>query len=240
MKTTLLLLFSLVLASASALEPPPPPSAEAAEQTEQKFITLTLALPASGQPGQVGEAPPALQALIKQGWRVAQCTTLGKTGDNGGVVVALVLEQSSADHDPQAAAPGGDGPGAAAPVSAAKPGTYHIAWDDGYETVAVIAAAVGSRNPVSVTTKEKDGKAVVTYAATAFLDAQGTLHIDGRGAPLSGPLATAYSPDSFAIHADGTVVIRDDHGNDEKGVLISDAPGAAPGQGAAGPAKSNL
>ncbi len=235
MKTTLLLLLSFALASASALEQGPPP-AEAQEQPEQKFITLTLALPASGQPGQIGEAPPALQAMIKQGWRVAQCTTLGKTGDNGGVLVALVLEQGGADHEPQAAALGGDGPGAAAPVSAAKPGTYHIAWDDGYETVAVIAAAVGARNPVSVTTKEKDGKAVVTYAATAFLDAQGTLHIDGRGAPLTGPQAAAYSPDSFAIRADGTVVIRDDHGNDEKGVLISDAPG----QGAGGPAKSNL
>lgn len=239
MKTTLLLLLSLVLSIAAAVEPPaPPPAAEAPEQTEQKFITLTLALPASGQPGQLGEAPPALQALLKQGWRVAQCTTLGKTGDNGGVVVALVLEQGSGDHEPQTAALGGDGPGAAAPVSAAKPGTYHIAWDDGYETVAVIAAPAGARNPVNVTTKEKDGKAVVTYAATAFLDAQGTLHIDGRGAPLSGPQATNYSPDSFAIHADGTVVIRDDHGNDEKGVLISDGPGAAPG--AAGPAKSNL
>jgi hypothetical protein len=239
MKTTLLLLLSLQLAIAAALEPPPPP-AEPLVQPDQKFITLTLALPASGQPGQVGEAPPALQALIKQGWRVAQCTTLGKTGDNGGMVVALVLEQGGGDHDPQAAGLGGDGPGAAAPVSSAKPGTYHIAWDDGYETVAVLAAAVGARNPVSVTTKEKDGKAVVTYAATAFLDAQGTLHIDGRGAPLSGPQATAYSPDSFAIHADGTVVIRDDHGNDEKGVLISDAPGAAPGQGAGAAGKSNL
>ncbi len=231
MKTTLLLLVSLVFALATAVEPPP---AEAVEPSEQRFITLTLAVPASGQPGQLAESPPALQALIKQGWRVTQCTNLGKTGDNGGVLVALVLEQGGGEHDAQSAALGGDGPGAAAPVSAAKPGTYHIAWDDGYDTVAVVGAPLGARNPVTVTTKEKDGKAVVTYAATAFLDAQGNLHLDGRGAPLSGPQATAYSPDSFAIHSDGTVVIRDDHGNNEKGVLISDAPGAG------GPSKSNL
>jgi hypothetical protein len=241
MKPLILLLVAIVSSLAWTQEPVLPGTAPS-EQPDQKFVTLTVECAPGDTAGQIKDAPPALQALLKQGWRISQCTSLGKVGDGNRIVVALVLDQPSAEHEAAPVAEGTTAPGAAAPVAAAHPGTYHIAWDDGFETTVVVGAPAGVRSPVSVTTKEKNGAPVVSYQATAFLDSQGTMHIDGRGAPLTGPQANGYSPDSFAIHPDGTVGIRDDHANDEKGVLITNAPGAgsAPGSDAPASGQSNL
>ncbi|MBA3708504.1 MAG: hypothetical protein H0W83_06770 [Planctomycetes bacterium] len=104
-----------------------------------------------------------------------------------------------------------DEPGRADPVSAAPAKDLTVTWDDGSESRIAIGAAVGNRNPVTVKTRDADGQAEVEYPATAFLDDQGTLHIDARGEPVAGPKSDGYSPDSFAIHADGSVTTRDDN-----------------------------
>ena len=128
MKTIAIALLTCVCSLAWTLDvlpgdPAGQPAQGAGEPADQKFITLVLAVPPSSQPGQLSEAPPALQALIKQGWRISQCTTLGKTPDNAGYLVALVLDQSSGDHDTPSQAAASDAPGAATPVASAKPTT---------------------------------------------------------------------------------------------------------------------
>jgi hypothetical protein len=203
------------------------------EGAEQKLVTLTLAVPQAAQDGQLGAPPPALAALLAQGWRVDQCTSLGKTADGKGFVVALLLDRDSPREGgrPQADA-GADAhqPGRATPVAAAKPGNYHIVWDDGTESLVKVGKADGLKNPALVTTRDKAGQVMATYQATAFVDDQGSTHIDGRGATVGGPQAQAYSPDSFAIHRDGTVEILDDQDHAEQGVLVVESgPGRREG-----------
>jgi hypothetical protein len=124
-----------------------------------------------------------------------------------------------------ASAADADAPGRAAPVSPAKPGDYRLVWSDdfdGQQTVVTIGAAVGARSLATVVTKDKDGNLLARYQATAFLDGQGTIHVDGRGAPLAEPHQEGYSPDSFAIHGDGSIAILDDGETGGRAKLIPD------------------
>ena len=120
-------------------------------------------------------------------------------------------------------------PGKATPAAAAKSGEYRLLWDndaqEGNKTSVVVGSAVGLRNLATVTTKNKDGEVLVSYPAIAYLDKNKVMHVDGRGAPLSEPHEDGYSPDSFAIAADGKVDILDDNENGGTGKLVSNPDG---------------
>ncbi|MCS6970903.1 MAG: hypothetical protein RMM29_04085 [Planctomycetota bacterium] len=101
-------------------------------------------------------------------------------------------------------------PGRERPAAPAEPALARFAWDE-YETLVVVGEGVGLVRPAWVVTWQR-GELQVGYRATAFRDAAGRLHIDGRQARCVGPLADRWSPDSFAF-ADGAVWTLDDIGN---------------------------
>lgn len=110
-------------------------------------------------------------------------------------------------------------PGRAAPAAAAEPGLYRVDWSfsNGGRThpVSTTLAVEGSladgvRRPVLVSTYDEAGALLVTYPGTAFRDAAGDLHVDARGAHISGPWAGRWSPDSFQVDPYGQVRTADD------------------------------
>ena len=117
-------------------------------------------------------------------------------------------------------------PGRARPAGPAAPGVRRVDWD-GY--VSTITIGEGDLDPESehaphlpalVQTYLPDGSLVVQYPGTAFRDGQGDLHIDARGAPVSGPWAHIWSPDSFRISEYGQVTTLDDIHQDRTGQEI--------------------
>lgn len=114
------------------------------------------------------------------------------------------------DDAPRAEADESALPGRATPVTPAPAGTYSLAWSsngDYRSDVTIQEPPVeGVRTPALVTSRH--GSHSVTYSATAFLDAAGTLHIDARDAVISHS-TTTWSPDSFAIDAYGQVRTAD-------------------------------
>jgi hypothetical protein len=215
-----LLLLPLASAMAMAADETATP---APENLEEQMLTITLAAPPAGKPTQA--APEEVAALLKDGWYVTTMTALGAAADGKGFVVAVVLDRKRAPEDDK----GGDDtadPGRGDPVEAAKPGEYHLTWQDGHTTTIVVDDPVGVRSPATVTTSDPDGTLAVTYPATAFVDADGRLEVDGRGEPMSGPQAEHYSPDSFAIARDGGVTTMDDNGQANQAKL--DEPKAKP------------
>jgi hypothetical protein len=95
----------------------------------------------------------------------------------------------------------------------------HVDWD--YRlgsqvfhcTTTLDIAAAGPdelRRQATVTTRDQDGRLLVSYPGTAFLDADGALHVDARHAPVSGPWAGSWSPDSFAVDQYGQARTLDD------------------------------
>lgn len=115
-------------------------------------------------------------------------------------------------------------PGRATPAAAATSGTYKLLWTgefEGNKTEIIIGSAVGNRNLALVITKDSEDNLLATYPAVAFLDAEKTLHVDGRGAPLKDDSENGYSPDSFAISTDGKVKLMDDGENSSEAKLTS-------------------
>jgi hypothetical protein len=146
----------------------------------------------------------------------------------GGAQYGAAPAAASADHP---AAPDGTAiaggiaagmaaPGRATPVTVAPPGNRTVDWayqvgpgapfEQVSSTITVTAAGTNGRAQAAVSTYDQDGNLLVTYPATAFVDAQGITHIDAQGATVSGPLASAWSPDSMAIDQYGYVHTVDD------------------------------
>lgn len=100
------------------------------------------------------------------------------------------------------------GPGRAVPAEPAGPRALHLVWADGNRSLLVVAEGRGLRRPAWVVT-EYEGEFAVAYAANAFLDDTGRLHIDGRRATLRGPMHDQWIPDSFAVSGERVVVLDD-------------------------------
>jgi hypothetical protein len=112
-------------------------------------------------------------------------------------------------------------PGRATPVAPAAPGNQTVNWayqiapgaplQQVSSTITITAAAgADGRAPASVSTYDPNGNLLVSYPATAFVDAQGNTHVDAQGATVSGPMAGNWSPDSMAIDPYGYVHTLDD------------------------------
>jgi hypothetical protein len=128
--------------------------------------------------------------------------------------------------DPQGAAGGEEDPflpGRAVPERAAEAGVWRVAWHD-YVTLIVVCPGTELRRTAWVATMERaSGELQVAYHGSAFVDLRGDLHIDCRGwdtPQMRGSLADQWSPDSFAIEADGDVRVLDDNGNGSLGKVL--------------------
>ena len=111
------------------------------------------------------------------------------------------------------------------PHSPAKPAAYVIRWEN-YRTLIVVDGSSGLIRPAWIVTMSTapeqiatnrgpvvlaKGQVVVAYRGQAFRDKEGVLHIDAGRAHLVGPMAKAWSPDSFAIGEDRMVSAQDDN-----------------------------
>jgi len=116
----------------------------------------------------------------------------------------------------QAPEPTSHRPGRAIPHALAEPATYDVLWNDGHgrswrTRIRILADGDGLRRSADIATREADASLdQVFYRGTAFRGSDGRLHIDAREAIVSGPFAHDWSPDSFAIADDLSVVIQDD------------------------------
>ncbi len=128
--------------------------------------------------------------------------------------------RSAADESREALLkkPGFVQPGRAQPEAPADVGNTTFNWTyvtGGTEYACTTTIAVqpgeGVRRPAQVITSDTQGRVLVTYSGTAFLDADGLLQVDARNAPVSGPWADHWSPDSFAIDSYGYVHSMDDY-----------------------------
>jgi hypothetical protein len=144
----------------------------------------TLAAPDASAAGSRAEAPPAVRA------------------------------DAARDGAPPS---GTAGPGRGAPIAPPEPGAVHFDWDYTVggqtfhcSTTVTIDAGDGVRRGAQVTTTDDRGQLLVSYRGTAFVDAAGQLEIDARQAPVSGPWAGSWSPDSFAVDEYGAVRTLDD------------------------------
>ena len=151
-------------------------------------------------------------------------------GGGDGVDAARILELELRRQLAQARAQGeapADGPvapGRADPVAPTSPFAFEVDWDD-YRTLIVVEPGRELRRPAWVATRHKGADDLaVAYAGTAFLDARGDLHIDCRGAHISGPMADQWSPDSFAIEDGGHVRIIDDADRGNPGRVAESIP----------------
>ncbi len=109
-------------------------------------------------------------------------------------------------------------PGRAAPVAQADAGDVHFDWTYAtggqvYQcnTTVAIAPGDGLRRDALITTMDSSGRTLVSYHGTAFRDANGLVHVDARNAPVTGPWARNWSPDSIAIDEYGQVHTMDDY-----------------------------
>lgn len=141
-------------------------------------------------------------------------------------LAALIIAVGAAGAEP-ADRPGHQPAAAPAPAMA-----YSFAWDE-YRTIAVIGDGVGMHRPAWIVTwaaqqlrhqrapveilpsleerlPDRWPRHLVAYRALAYRDARGRVHLDGRGALLSGPMAQDWSPDSFLFGPDGRVDTVDD------------------------------
>jgi hypothetical protein len=110
-------------------------------------------------------------------------------------------------------------PGRATPVAPPQSGSVRVDWDYrlGSQTFhCTTTLDIGAGGPddlrrlATVTTRDQAGNLLVSYSGTAFLDADGALHVDARNAPVSGPWAANWSPDSFAVDQYGQTRTLDD------------------------------
>lgn len=128
------------------------------------------------------------------------------------VVPALEVQVPLELADEMEPAPTGMVPGRELPAAMPDPVAITFKWDE-YITRIVVAPPVsgkGLRAPAWVVTYDLEDHVQVSYRATAFRDKDGRLHIDARRAIITGPRHDEWSPDSFAIEADGTVHAIDD------------------------------
>lgn len=107
---------------------------------------------------------------------------------------------------------------------------WRFDWDD-YQTLVVVSPTGGKarRSTAWVVTYDGEGKVAVAYRAIAFRDAAGLVHIDARRAIVSGPMASDWSPDSFAFSPDGTVYAIDDYHRANTGKITEHIRADAPG-----------
>lgn len=116
-------------------------------------------------------------------------------------------------------------PGRGEPSRSAEPVAYKVAWDD-YITWIVVTGNGGLRSRAWVSTHNKsDGTLAVSYCGSAFRDDSGDVHIDCQRVRIHGPLAASWSPDSFAVHPDGSVRVIDDKNRGNVGTATETIPG---------------
>ncbi len=113
-------------------------------------------------------------------------------------------------------------PGRAEPVAAAEAQYITVAWD-GKNLTHILIEEGGELTRVAYVVTYVAEEATVAYAANAYLDREGTLHLDARGAALryfAPPEIRQFSwiPDSFAIRQP-QVEILDDHDQGSQGVV---------------------
>jgi len=105
-----------------------------------------------------------------------------------------------------------------------------VEWDD-YTSVLIVEPGEGLLRHARVLTQEKpDARApirvppgseyLVSYRGRAFVDADGNLQLDCRGASLVGPAANKWFPDSFKISDAGKVSTCDDQPVTGTGVVV--------------------
>lgn len=121
--------------------------------------------------------------------------------------------------EPAPALPGNLQPGRDAPRAPALAGAWRVGWDD-YKTLVVVGDGSGSFRPAWVVTYDSAGAVAVAYRARAYLDKDGTLHIDARHAIIVGPQRDNWSADSFALTEAGPVYTLDDHNRSNSGVVV--------------------
>jgi len=109
-------------------------------------------------------------------------------------------------------------PGREEPKQNAHSGAIEIDWGD-YRTFLVIGPGSGRLRPAWVLTYQRGADLSVAYRGVAFRDRFGVLHLDARNALVVGAQAESWSPDSFAVFANGKISTLDDQGSSEQGVV---------------------
>jgi hypothetical protein len=153
-------------------------------------------------------AAAAVFAALAALWLAADAWRAGRIPRSGRPMAAAPAEAPAPAAEPPAAD--------SAPSRASA--SLTIAWEDpdGRSYRSEIALQPDAAAPESATVVTRDhasGQELVRYRARARRDTAGVLTIDGDGAPVSGPMAAEWSPDSFTIAADGRVGTRDAQGN---------------------------
>lgn len=119
-------------------------------------------------------------------------------------------------------------PALSQPVGPAPMVAWRFSWDT-YQSLVVVAPVGKSRRSSAwVVTYDQTGAVAVAYRAVAFRDGQGIVHIDARRALVVGPMASDWSPDSFAFPDDGTVSTMDDYHRANTGTVIEHIVGDSP------------
>jgi len=114
-------------------------------------------------------------------------------------------------------------PGRATPQKPADPAVYDVTWDNGRgqmlrTRIVIHAGSDPLRRPAEVATRQLgEDRDLVQYHAQAFIAAGDIIHIDARGAAVTGMYSEEWSPDSFAIHPDLSVEIMDDSHDPNRG-----------------------
>jgi RNA polymerase sigma-70 factor (ECF subfamily) len=122
-------------------------------------------------------------------------------------------------------------PGDGIPAAIAAEASLACSWNNGRRSTIVIAKGSGLVRQAVVTTSEGDGRLIVSYAASAFVDTDGFLRIDGFNVLMSGPRSGDWAPESFVIRAAGQVSMIDDQGMIQNAVVegspLAEPPKAA-------------
>jgi hypothetical protein len=160
-------------------------------------------------------------------------------GADPGRILELELRRQLAERRAQARAQA-DGaeapasstlPGRAAPVAPTEAAAWEVDWDE-YLTLIVVEPGEHLRRPAWIATLHKGaGDLAVAYAGTAFRDDRGDIHIDCRNAVITGPMASQWAADSFAIEAGGRVRIIDDAERGNPGRVRATIPARGEGGG---------
>lgn len=148
-----------------------------------------------------------------------------------GRVLAIVGAAAAVLAGGEALGPSLDGgepprPGAEAPAAAAAACVVEFDWDENYRSVIVVGDGAGMVKPAWVATYEREpARFIVGYRATAFRDARGRLHIDARRSTDVGPMASSWSPDSFAF-GERLMWVVDDAGRGQSTAMGTVKPAA--------------
>jgi hypothetical protein len=96
--------------------------------------------------------------------------------------------------------------------------TYVAAWER-YKTTLVVKSATGAHGIMAITTSWD--RSSVSYDAPVTCDADGTLHVDGKDAIVTGSGKGGYTPDSFTLLPKGALEQFDTSGHHTKGTFTA-------------------